>query len=75
MPKFLNKYLPKISVSSAAYPNFSFRQLPPASVSFRRLPWTSVDNGQPSPHILLGRRQQSMWDVGAEAKVFAPIFT
>ena len=39
-PKFLSRYLPKIRVSSAAYPNFSFRQLPWASVDFRGLPWT-----------------------------------
>ena len=57
MPKFLRKYLPKISVFGAAYPNFSFRQLPSAS----------VDKGKPSPHILLGLRQQCLRDGGAEA--------
>ena len=57
-PKFLSRYLPKIRVCSAVYPNFSFRQLPSASLGFRGLPWTSVGNGKPSPHILLGCRQQ-----------------
>ena len=33
-----------------------------ASFSFRGLPWTSAGNGEPSPHILLGRRQQSTWE-------------
>ena len=34
-PKFLGQYLHKIRVFSAVYPNFSFRQLPSASVGFR----------------------------------------
>ena len=39
-PKSLRQYLPKIKVRSAGYPNFSFRQLPPASVGFRGVPRT-----------------------------------
>ena len=37
-PKFLNRYLPQIRFSSS-YLNFSFRQIPFASVGFRGLPW------------------------------------
>ena len=42
--RFLSRYIPKIEVFSASYPDFSFRQLPSASVSFC---------GLPSPHISL----------------------
>ena len=51
-PKFLSRYLPKIRVRSSAYPNFSSRHLPSAS----------VDNGKPSPHILSGCRKQCILD-------------
>ena len=32
-PKLLIRYLPKITVFSDVYPNFSFRQLPRATIS------------------------------------------
>ena len=35
-PKFLSRYLPKIEVCSAVYPNFSFRQLPWGSAGYNR---------------------------------------
>ena len=38
-PKFLGRYSHKLRVPSAAYPNFSFRQLQSASVGFRGRPW------------------------------------
>ena len=57
-PKFIGQYLPKISASSAAYPDFSFRQLPSAS----------VDKENPSPHISLGGRRQCMWEGGWKPK-------
>ena len=54
-PKFMSRYLPSIVVSSSAYPNFSFRQLPSASFSFRQLP----------PHIHVGvcrhMRRRERW--------------
>ena len=65
-PTFLVRYLPKIEVRSAVFPNFSFRQLPSDSVGFR---------GLPSPHILLEFRQHGMWEWGEGAKVTEPIFT
>ena len=40
MQKFLRKYLPNISVPSASYSNFGFRQLPPAFVGLSGIPWT-----------------------------------
>ena len=51
-PKFLSRYLPKIRVFRNFYPDFSFREPPWASADFRG------QCGGPSPHILLGRRQQ-----------------
>ena len=33
VPQFLSQYLAKIEVGSAVYPNFSFRQLPWATIS------------------------------------------
>ena len=61
-PMFLLQYLPKIEVSSAAYPSFSFRQFPSASVGFRGLPppyivgiWTTwyVGGGGRVPEFLI----------------------
>ena len=61
-PKPSGRYLPKSRVPSA--PHIPIL----ASVSFRRLPWTSADKGGPSPRILLGRRQQCMREGGRNPK-------
>ena len=63
-PRFLSQCLPKIKVPMDCYPDFSSRQLPPSTASFRQLLWNSVDYQQPSPHILLGCRKQWMWGMG-----------
>ena len=68
-PKLPSRYLPKIRAPSAFYPNFSFRQLPSASVSFRGLPWTSADNGQPPPHIFLGCIRRCISEGGRKPNV------
>ena len=68
-PKFLSRNLPKIRVFSAAYPNFSFRQLPWASVGFRGQ-WETISTynaGEQTTMYLGGGRP--------EAKVPVPIFT
>ena len=45
-PKFTGRYLPKIKVCVSVYPNFSFRQLPWASVGFHllRYRWDADNN-------------------------------
>ena len=68
-PKFLSRYFPKIGVFGSAYPNFSFPQLPWASMGFRGL-WTTISS------CMVGM-QTTMYvgGGGPEPEVPDPIFT
>ena len=57
-PDRMSRYLAKIEVAISAYPNYSFRQLPSASASFRGIPWTSFS-------AYIGAfRQHGRWEGG-----------
>ena len=68
MQKFLIQYLPKIGVPISAYPNFSFRQIPPVSVGFRGL-WDTISS------YIVGMQTTMYVGWCPEAKVPEPIFT
>ena len=68
MSKFPIRYLLKIRVSSAAYPNFGFRQLPSASVGFH-------GQREPISTYIVGRQTTMYVGGGPEVKVYEPIFT
>ena len=68
-PKFLSRYLTKTEAPFDVYPNFSFRQLPPASVSFRGIPRTSVSA------YIVGTQTTTYAGAGTEDNVPGPKFT
>ena len=79
-PKFPSRYLPKIGVSSAAYPNnVSIRQLPSDSVGFRGL-WTTISSYivgvQTTMYVGGGRKPKFLADIYLKLKspaLFIPI--
>ena len=55
-PKTTGRYLPQISVLSDPYSDFSVRNPPPASVSFRQIPIASFGKWGPISTYILGRK-------------------